>query len=394
MSSITQYETKDGRKFWRCQYTVSTGPLTGKRKKRQKRGFKTRKECELYVARQLVDIDQHGYTENTDVTYQEVYSAFIESYKNTVKESTLNHVLGMFKIHILPALGKYKIKKITVPICQKIVNDWSKNFADFKKIKNYATLIFKEARRLSIIYENPMELVIMPKSDPNKHKSDDNKFWDKQELQTFLEQVNHYYAGRNEKAIAFFRLIAFTGARKAEILALQTKDFSYKDKTLLIDKTVTRDINNNQTIGTPKTVNGYRTLYLDQYTADILNHWISTMHKEMFKLGFNTGSSEQLIFPNTKNKILSLMKPNKWMDTVIDSYNSNPENKHKLKRITPHGIRHTWITIAIESNKLTIKQIQKQVGDSDVGTILNTYTHISKQATKETIDNFTNYVGF
>ena len=321
MSSITQYETKDGLKLWRCQYDVPADPITGKRKKRQKRGFKTRKECELYVSRQLVNMDQYGYSENDNMTYKDVYEYFIESYKNNVKESTLNHVLGMFRIHILPAFGKKKMKKITVPICQKIVNDWSKELLDYKKIKNYANLIFKEAKRLNVIYNNPMDLIVMPKKKAKIQTDDDGNFWDKEELGTFLKQVNKYYSGKNKKAIALFRLMAFTGARKAEILALQVGDFNYKEKTLLINKTVTRDVNNNQTIGTPKTVNGYRTLYLDQNTADILNDWIKSMHKEMLILGFNTGSKKQLIFPNTKNQLLSLMKPNKWMNTVIDSYN-------------------------------------------------------------------------
>lgn len=394
MASFTQYKTKDGSKFWRCQYTIATDPLTGKRTKRQKRGFKTRKECEIYVAHQLADLDNHGFKEDTNATYKDVYDSFIESYRKTVKESTLNHVLGMFRIHILPAFGKYKIKKITVTTCQKIVNGWYDDFSDYKKIKNYANLVFKEARRLSIIYENPMDLVIMPKKKAKIQNADDNKFWDKNELQAFINQTNKYYGGRNEKAIALFRLLAFTGARKAEILALQVADFDYKDKTLLINKTVTRDIDNHQVIGTPKTINGYRTLHLDQNTADILNHWISTMHKEMFMLGYNTGSRNQWIFPNTHNQLLSMMKPNKWMDAVIDSYNNDKDNRKKLKRITPHKLRHTWITLAIESNNLTLKQIQKQVGDSDTSVILNTYAHVTKQATEETIDKFTSYVGF
>lgn len=394
MSSITKYKTKTGKSFYRVQYTLPSDPLTGEKKRTQKRGFKTKREAKLYLAKQVVDVDNHGYTENVNITYKEVYEYFMETYKSTVKESTLNHVLGMFKIHILPKFGKKKIKKITIPDCQRIVNDWSKEFADYKKIKNYANLVFKEARRLSIIYENPMDLIVMPKDKPEMHRAPDSKFWDKSELQTFLTHVNEYYSGKNNEAIALFRLLAFTGARKAEILALRVADFDYDEKTLLINKTVTRDIDNKQTIGTPKTINGYRTLYLDQSTADTLKNWINIMHKEMLILGFNTSYRDQWIFPNTQNKLLSLMKPNKWMDTVIDSYNKDKDDDKKLKRITPHGIRHTFVTIAIESNNLTLKQIQKQIGDSDVSVILNTYAHVTKQATKETIDSFTSYVGF
>lgn len=75
------------------------------------------------------------------------------------------------------------------------------------------------------------------------------------------------------------------------------------------------------------------------------------MRKEMLVLGYNTSSRNQWIFPNESNHTLSLMKPNKWMDTVISSYNDNEKNNTKLKRITPHGMRHTFVTIAIESKK-------------------------------------------
>ncbi|PMD67790.1 tyrosine-type recombinase/integrase [Companilactobacillus nuruki] len=118
------------------------------------------------------------------------------------------------------------------------------------------------------------------------------------------------------------------------------------------------------------------------------------MRKEMLVLGYNTSSRNQWIFPNESNHTLSLMKPNKWMDTVISSYNDNEKNNTKLKRITPHGMRHTFVTIAIESKKLTLKQIQEQVGDSDISVIMNIYAHVTKKASKETIDSFTSYVGF
>jgi len=111
MSSITQYELADGSKMWRYQCTISKDPITGKKKRTTKRGFSTKKQAEIALSRVLTDIDKFGYQENQNVTYKEVYDYFIEAYTKTVKESTLNHVLGMFRIHILPVLGNKQIKK-------------------------------------------------------------------------------------------------------------------------------------------------------------------------------------------------------------------------------------------------------------------------------------------
>ena len=392
MSSITQYKTKSGKTFYRVQYTIGVDPLTGKQKRTQKRGLKTQRDAKLFLAKQMVEIDNHGFAENQNIKYQAVYDYFMKSYKNTVKESTLNRVEGLFKYHILPLLGNKSIKKITIPMCQEMVNKWATDLVDFRKVVNYAGKVFKEARRLRIIYDNPMELVIIPKDKAERHKLGDDKFWDKDELNLFLKKSYETYAGRNNKAVALFRLLAFTGARKGEILALQIADFDYNDKTILINKTVTRAIDNKQSIGTPKTISGYRTLGLDQTTANILNDWIDELHTSLKQSNINISDDEQLIFPNSKNKLLSLMKPNKWMGHIIDTYNKHCESDSKLKRITPHGIRHTWATIALESKNLTLKQVQSQLGDSDVNVILNTYVHVTKHATKETIDSFTSYL--
>jgi len=225
MSSITKYNLKDGQSLYRVQYTASIDPLTNKPQRKSKRGFKTQRAAKLWLAKRMVDIDNHGYAENENVKYSEIYEYFITQYKNTVKESTLNRVKGLFKHHIIPSLGNKPIKKITIPMCQKVVNEWSSELVDYRKVINYAGLVFKQARKLSIIYDNPMELVTIPKDDSSRHKKGIEKFWDKNELQTFLNQVNFEYAGINNEAVALFRLLSFTGARKAEILALQVSDF-------------------------------------------------------------------------------------------------------------------------------------------------------------------------
>ena len=394
MSSITKYELKSGKTLYRVQYTVGHDPLSGKPIRKSKRGFKKKTEAKLWLSKQIVEIDEHGYSEDKDVKYSKVYDYFLDSYKNTVRESTLNRVKGLFKYHILPVFGKKSIKDITLPMCQTAVNNWSKELVDFKKVANYAGLVFKTAMKLEIIYSNPMVLTTFPKDDPNRHKAENDKFWDKEELGTFLGQVNKYYSGKNKKAIALFRLMAFTGARKGELLALRINDFDYQECSIIINKTVTRAVDNKQVVGLPKTSKGNRKLYLDQDTANVLNDWIKELKLELSVLGFNHIRDNQLIFPNRDNRLLSLMRPNKWMDAVIDSYNKGKKGGSKLKRITPHGIRHTWATIALETNKLTVKQIQEQLGDSDASIVLNTYSHVTKQASKNTIQEFSQYTGF
>ena len=60
-------------------------------------------------------------------TYQEIYDLWVKQYEKTVEESTFVKTTGIFKNHILPAMGAYKIEKIHVDVCQKHVDEWAAN---------------------------------------------------------------------------------------------------------------------------------------------------------------------------------------------------------------------------------------------------------------------------
>lgn len=173
-----------------------------------------------------------------------------------------------------------------------------------------------------------------------------------------------------------------TGARKGEALALTIKYFDAKNKTIRIDKTVSRSLDNRQIIGKTKTTNGKRLLYLDDKTTNIISQWLSVEREELLTLGININDNDhQLLFPNSRNELLSLMKPNTWLENIISKYNRTHDGQ--LNRITPHGLRHTMATLLSQSGA-TVKQVQLQLGDSDIETVLNTYTHLDEKLKMKT----------
>ena len=92
--------------------------------------------------------------------------------------------------------------------------------------------VFKYAIRHGYIETNPVDSVITSTRKKSDGKSD---FYNKDELQKFLKLVAKT---KDLEKITLFRLLAFTGARKGEILALEWKDWT--DNTLDINKAITR----------------------------------------------------------------------------------------------------------------------------------------------------------
>lgn len=382
MASITSYTTKDGSKYYKFQLYVGKDPLTGKSIKTTRRKFKTKKEAQLALSRLQLEIDKGSFNKDVLETYQDVYEIWIEQYKNTVKESTFVKTKELFKLHILPTMGKYKLDKINVRICQKHVNEWFKGFVKYRTIKAYASKVLDHAAMLEMISSNPMKNVTMPKKIDTPLEEKKIKSYTKEELTQFLQGLKE---GKNFKAYVFFRLLAFSGIRQGEALALLWTDVNFNLKEISINKAKSKGEGYRTIIQTPKTSSSIRTIKLDDKTIQILKEWKLRQKQDLLALGYNSLHADQLIFSNPENTHLSASSIREWILRVQKNYNLTP--------ITIHGLRHTHCSLLFEAGA-TVKEVQERLGHKDVQTTLNIYAHVSEKAKDVAAEKFSNYMNF
>lgn len=178
------------------------------------------------------------------------------------------------------------------------------------------------------------------------------------------------YATEDLEKIAYFRLLAFTGARRGEIGALTWQDIS--NNTLTINKAVTRTYAGLE-VGKTKTASSKRLVSLDSQTISDLKAFKKTTDKK------------GLIFKSSTGGIMTDSLPRKWMHQILDDTDLRP--------IKIHGFRHTHASLCFEAG-MTLKQVQYRLGHSDMKTTMNVYTHITKQAQDEIGEKFSNYINF
>lgn len=383
MANIKKYTKKDGTTAYMFQAYLGTDPATGKRVRVTRQGFNTKKEAQLTLSRLKIEFDEQGFKKNERYKFKDVYDLWLEQYRNTVKESTLHKTIRIFENHILPVFENMYIDKITVSHCQKAINQWFKKMKHYKITNNYFQLVFKYAISLGIVSDNPASKVTIPVR--NTRVDEETKlpnFYSREELKTFfdcLEQEN------NPKYYALFRVLAFTGARKGEILALTWKDINFEESTINITKTLTRGLGNKLIVQTPKTSTSKREMVLDAETMKTLKEWRKIQKMDYLKLRFNTMDANQLVFSNTNNEFMQPPKVGKILDSIIKKYN--------LKRITAHGFRHTHCSILFEAGA-SLKEVQDRLGHSDIQTTMNIYTHVTEKAKQKTAEKFASYVNF
>ena len=382
-SKIKEYVKKDGSKAFMYQTYLGVDPATGKPRKTTRRGFATKKEAALSLSRVKFEVEENGFTNSSYETFEEIYLLWFDSaYKNTVKESTYVKTKEMFRIHILPAFGSMKLNKISVTYCQTTVNNWCESFSKYRVLKNYITKVLDYAITLGLLKDNPMRKIIMPKRKEVVDGEKIENFYNKEELQQFMDCIKSDGFTRWH---ALFRLLAFTGFRKGEVLALEWKDIDFNQSTVTVNKTLARGENNKLIIQSPKTKTSFRTVSVDPGTMQLLKEWRKEQATDFLKLGFNTMNPSQVVFTTYKNEYMQLATVTNRINKII--------KKHDLKVITVHGLRHTHCSLLFEAGA-SIQEVKERLGHSDIKTTMNIYTHVTQQAKEGTAEKFAAYVNF
>ena len=379
---IKEYTNKkDNKKYYMIQLYLGKDEITGKVRKTTRRGFKTKKGAQLCGAKVKTEIATNGLL-NTDVTtFKEIYELWYEGYQHTIKESTLVVNSYVFKL-LLDKLEHIQLKKITLPFCQKIITDYSKEFSlsTLKKIKIYGGMIFDYAVKMKVIYSNPMKDVLLPKKQVDITNNDKDLYYSKDELNHFLKLVD---STNDIKLSAMFRVLAYTGIRKGELQALEWSDIDFTNNTININKTLSINSEHKITVQTPKSKSSIRCISIDEQTKLILKRWKAKQRELFFSLGTRV-KKNQLCFTNDiTNDYLYLNFTNDKLSKIC--------KKHKFKEIKIHGFRHTHCSLLFESG-FTIQEVQDRLGHSDLKTTMSVYAHVTEKQRDNMADKFAKFM--
>ena len=379
---IKQYTKKsDGKKYYTVHIYLGKDEITGKDRYTTRRGFKTKKEALLCEAKIKTEIATNGLL-NTDVTtFKEIYELWYEGYQHTIKESTLLVNQHIFNL-LLDKLENMQLKKLTLPYCQKIINNYSKSFslAVLKKIKIYGSMILDYAVKMKVIYSNPMKDVLLPKKKDDITSDDKDKYYSKEELKQFLELVE---SEQDIKLTAMFRLLAYTGIRKGELQALNWDDIDFTNNMITVNKTLALNTEKKVVVQTPKSKSSIRSISIDEQTANILKRWKLKQRERFLMIGTRIKKHQSCFTEEVTNSYLYLNFMNANLKRIC--------KKNAFKLIKVHGFRHTHCSLLFESG-FTIQEVQDRLGHSDLKTTVSIYAHVTEKQRDNMADKFAKFM--
>lgn len=368
-----------GRLYWSFQAYVGTDETTGKRvrvtrrKGEDGRPFRTKKDAQREMKRLVEQFEWRGAHQGTQKnTFRMVYERWLKGYSTSVRESTLANTNRRFKRYILPRFGDVLLDKVDRRLCDDVVNEWQKEDPkDFKRSVGLARQVLDYAVYTNLIRDNPMQNIRIPRLE--KQAKRNIEFFEKDELIAFLDFADNY--GRGDKWGVFFHLLAYTGCRKSEALALEWSDIDLNGRTVSFSKTlskISRVGDKNEVVVNHTTKNGEtRIVAIDSYTVDRLNEW-----KKQTKKG--------LVFPSDGG---TYIHPD-LVRTTMKRMNKKMNNK---KNVTPHGLRHTHCSLLFEAGR-SIKEVQTRLGHKSSKVTMDIYAHVTRGKEVETADAFLEHI--
>lgn len=365
-------------------------PATGARKYRRKsaganKAGKAPQELKDWLdemrgkKRSGIDLDEKS------VTVKEWLDVWLTIHKPNLRSKTRESYDGIIRLRIVPALGAVKLKSLTQTAIQKFVNDLRGRYNP--RGVQYSMTIFKQA--LSCAVENGL-LQNSPARNVKTAAKIDHEINPPavEEVGVFLE------AAKKTRFYMYFLLLAVTGMRRAEALALRWSDVDLKAGGVNVQRTMVYTKAGGIEFNDPKTKSGRRRILIP---LDIVGE-LKTHRKELLKLKMlnaDVWEENNLCFPvqtggpqdphNMDNAFRRIMKAaglGEWHlnEKVLDK-DGKPTKDFKAK-FRMHDLRHAHATDLMQAG-WSARAVQERLGHFNVTVTLSIYSHVREEMQKD-----------
>ena len=341
---------KDGR--WQYNYSLGDG--------KKVKAFYSSEPSEKKAEKEIIQkIASYQTSKDKGITINQALDLWQDSERYQKLAYQTSHRYESLAKHIIDYFDGRRVKGIT----PKDVNAFIKSLINkgysgksVKDNKSVLKMILDAAIVHGDIAENPAASIRIEKGLPKTIREIPKK----EEIQIILDNSN-CPMGRLAK------FLLYTGLRLGEALALTYEDIDFENRSINICKSV-YFLGNEPYVKTPKTINGYRTVFL-----------LDPIYDDYEQCKNKTG----LIFCNESGNLLRkhrYVKPwNRWMESM---------GIH----ITAHQLRHAYASYILYDSNIDVKTAQKLLGHADVETTMNIYTHLTNMRLNSGFKQINNHV--
>lgn len=311
------------------------------------------------------------------VTFGEIYNLFYRQWKKTVKESTKHTYLFVDNIIKKEINNDILLVNIDRRFIQekldKILEE--KSYQTATRVRIRLKNIFEYALNYSYIDNNEVNFTNVPKPPETIEELEQKreKFLTMEEIKKLIDSLNSKVY--NQKYGDMVLVLALTGMRYGELVALQLKNIDFQNKKIEIAGNFD-SIHKIKTI--PKTKKSIRNIKVSEAALEAIKRQIIRLTER-----FQPLTDDDYIFCfDVWNSPITLPT----FSQIIKKYGAIAGIE---KNLSSHVFRHSHISYLAEAG-LPIKSIMDRVGHANAKMTLEIYSHTTKDMEDrlvKTLDN-------
>lgn len=393
------------------QYQFEAGKISGKRKRINKSGFKTKKEAEEAGAKAYNEFMNFGLSfKENKITYSDYLDYWLENYcKSNLRYNTIQTYTTIINKYLKPNLGIYRLSALTSvklnSVIVELCNKYTFSRTYFSNILKVLKGSFREACDVyGFIKYNPTITLRLPKIED--YREDIKHIYSQEEIDLILNKFKD-----NDTFTCAFLTSCYTGMRTGEVFALTWNDIDLNNGTISIKHSVydkSKDAKGRWYLGKTKTPTGNREIHISQTLLTALKNYRKkqSYNKKIYGSEYKYYHLEDVTNEYGKVKEQRIVQ-NDYGVLSIDSINlvftksdglfvgtdllKYPyqiiHNELGLKKCRFYDLRGSYAT-KILRNGVEIKDVAEILGHSNIETTENYYISSSKESKKVANDIF------
>jgi integrase len=354
-------------------------PATGVSKPRWVGGFETEEDAKAARDEARVRARRGGYVNRSPSTVGAYLAEWLEAHATTVKPKTLAGYRHDIEHYIVPRIGRMRLQALRPAVISKLYRELAEHGGEEGRPLSALTVshIHRTLRKAladavdveQLLAVNPAERTKRP-----RHRgTEPGRVWTTQQLDHFLA------AARSHRLFAFYRLAAYTGARRGELLYLrwQAIDLDAAEITFGGSTAVVRG---QRVEGTTKGGRS-RVVSLDTESVAILLEHHRQQAEERFSAGTAWTDSGGLVFTSRWGEPLYPDSVSALMSKLISKYNEAVTGPAQaLPHARLHDMRHLHATTLLAAG-VPVHVVAARLGHADPAVTLRIYSHVLREHT-------------
>lgn len=365
------------------QYRV-TDPKTGKRVKKQKRGFLTKTEAEAFLT-DMNTLDRKGILQTeTKLTVGQYLMQWVKDYEKVgrLRRSTAENYQHIIDFYIIPRVGHIQLSKLRAADFEQLYSSLKSNggkkscgLAD--STVEFIHQVFVEAIRHAYKHDlipiDPTTKILKPPIK-TQHEAQSYSVEEVRELLKLAHELKPEF----ELPIA---LAGLCGLRRGECLGIREEDIATDG--LHVRRQIHASADGTLYVEAPKTKNSLRCVPLPEDVREMIQNRITQNKKNKELLG-DAYHDEGWIVCNADG---TMVHPNHFT-----SYFKRFLKRNGVRIIRFHELRHTCASLLLEAGETNLKVISDILGHSSIATTANIYTHTNNEQKQQAIVRLSNKI--